>query len=204
MFSSGERLDAPFSMYNHQETELVEFITVGGANTEHAARIECVEGDITDQDTDAIVNAANSELWMGSGVAGAIKRKGGVGIEREAISKGPIAPGEAVVTGAGNLPASYVIHAAAMGSDLQTSESLIRSATRGSLQRAAEQSCQSVSFPSLGTGVGGFSMDRCAAIMVDEAAKNLVQPTPVTVVRFVLFGIQAYEVFVAELRTRRA
>jgi O-acetyl-ADP-ribose deacetylase len=181
----------------------VESITIVSAvRTSCAARIECVEGDITDQDTDAIVNAANSELWMGSGVAGAIKRKGGVAIEREAISKGPIAPGEAVVTGAGNLPASFVIHAAAMGADLRTSESFIRSATRCSLQQAAEQSCQSVSFPSLGTGVGDFSMDRCAAIMVDEVAKFLAQPTPVTIVRFVLFGLQAYEVFVAELRTR--
>src|SRR6266516_7915934 len=91
--------------------------------------LEVVQGDITEWAVEAIVNAANNHLWMGAGVAGAIKRKGGPEIEAEAVRQGPIPVGEAVVTGGGALKARYVIHAAAMGQDLTTSADLIHQAT---------------------------------------------------------------------------
>src|SRR5439155_1693924 len=118
--------------------------------------VKIERGDITTMPVDAIVNAANNHLWMGGGVAGAIKRVGGAEIERQAVEKGPIEPGEAVVTGAGRLRCRYVIHAATMGQDLVTSADLIRRATRSSLRRANDVQVASIAFPALGTGVGGF------------------------------------------------
>ena len=110
-------------------------------------------GDITEQASDAVVNAANNHLWMGAGVAGAIKAKGGVEIEREALKLGPIEPGQAVTTTAGRLRARYCIHAAAMGQDLVTSAELITRATRSALAEAVRLGIESVAFPALGTGV---------------------------------------------------
>jgi O-acetyl-ADP-ribose deacetylase (regulator of RNase III) len=127
--------------------------------------IEILDADLTTLAVDAIVNAANDHLWMGSGVAGAIKARGGDQIERDAMAQGPIEAGGAVVTGAGHLPARYVIHAAAMGQDLTTSPDLILRATRSALALAAELALESVAFPALGTGVGGFPVERCAEIM---------------------------------------
>src|SRR5437867_941807 len=101
-------------------------------------------GDITEYEVDAIVNAANSQLSMGAGVAGAIKRKGGTIIEEDAMHQGPIETGEAVVTTAGNLPANYVIHAAVMGPDLRSSPELVRRATLATLRRAEELRLQSL------------------------------------------------------------
>ena len=119
-------------------------------------KIILIQGDITDYKTDAIVNAANNELWMGSGVAGAIKAKGGIEIEEEAKAKGPIKVGEAVATTAGKLKAKFVIHAAVMGQDSKTNENYIRNATLSSLKEAEELNLSSIAFPALGTGVGGF------------------------------------------------
>ena len=163
-------------------------------------RIECVEGDIAAQDTDAVVNAANNHLWMGSGVAGAIKRAGGQVIEDEAVRQGPIAVGEAIVTSGGKLRARYVIHAAGMGQDLRTSAEHIRNATRNSLLRAREKAMRSVSFPSIGTGVGGFSFEECASIMIGEAVAHLRGETTLELVRFVLWGKPAYDAFAAQMR----
>ncbi len=129
--------------------------------------ISLVRGDIAAQETDAIVNAANNALWMGAGVAGAIKRAGGQEIEREAVAKGPIPIGEAAVTGAGRLKARYVIHAAVMGQNLRTDADKIRSATENSLRRADALGLKSIAFPALGTGVGGFSLDECARVMLE-------------------------------------
>jgi O-acetyl-ADP-ribose deacetylase len=130
--------------------------------------VEVVEGDIAALAVDAVANAANDRLWMGSGVAGAIKRAGGDEIEREAISKGPIAVGEAVATSAGRLPARWVIHAAVMGQDLVTSADAIRRATRRTLEVADELGAESLALPAFGTGVGGFPLDECARIMIEE------------------------------------
>src|SRR6266508_6613646 len=129
-------------------------------------KLEVVEGDITALEIDAIANAANNHLWMGAGVAGAIKRAGGEEIEREAVAKGPIEVGDAVATGAGHLQARWVIHAAVMGQDLVTGADAIRRATRRTLEVSDELGAESVALPAFGTGVGGFPLDECAGIMV--------------------------------------
>jgi O-acetyl-ADP-ribose deacetylase (regulator of RNase III) len=134
--------------------------------------IEVVVGDLTQAPVEAIVNAANSELWMGGGVAGAIKAAGGAEIEREAMAQGPIEPGSAVATWAGQLPRPirWVIHAATMpAATLQTDEVLIRAATRSALKKADEVGALSVGLPALGTGVGGFPVERAARVMAEEA-----------------------------------
>ena len=131
--------------------------------------LEVVEGDITTIVVDVIANAANNHLWMGAGVAGAIKRAGGVEIEREAMAQAPVEVGDAVATGAGRLHARWVIHAAVMGQDLVTSADAIRRATRRTLEVADELGAESVALPAFGTGVGGFPLGDCAGIMVGEA-----------------------------------
>lgn len=162
--------------------------------------IEVVKGDIVLQETAAVVNAANNHLWMGGGVAGAIKRAGGQEIETEAISRGPVEAGEAVVTGAGSLRAKHVIHAAVMGQDLHTDGEKIRKATRSSLAAAERMGLGSVSFPALGTGVGGFEIHHCARIMIEEAVSFLAGKTGVRLVRFVLPDDGAAQAFGEELR----
>src|SRR5205814_4191606 len=137
-------------------------ITIGQAS------LETERGDISQAKVDAVVNAANNHLWMGAGVAGALKRAGGLEIEREAVAKGPVEIGEAVVTSGGALPARYVIHAVVMGQDLQTDQSKIRMATRNSLIRARELAIASMAFPALGAGVGGFPPDQAADAMIEE------------------------------------
>jgi len=127
------------------------------------------EGDIAAVEADAIANAANNHLWMGSGVAGALLRAGGVEIEREAIAQGPVEVGTAVATTAGRLHARYVIHGAVMGQDLATDAELVRRTTRSCLELADELGCESLALPAFGTGVGGFSLGACARIMVEEA-----------------------------------
>jgi len=152
-------------------------------------------GDIAQQDAEAIVNAANNQLWMGAGVAGAIKRAGGREIEEEAVAKGPIPIGEAAVTGAGRLKARYVIHAAVMGRDLRTDADKIRQATQNSLRRADELALKSIAFPALGTGVGGFSLEECARIMLDIVQGHSASGTSLERVVFVLYDQPAYQAF---------
>jgi O-acetyl-ADP-ribose deacetylase (regulator of RNase III) len=158
-------------------------------------KIKLVQGDITDQETDAIVNAANNRLWMGAGVAGAIKRKGGKEIEDEAIRKGPIPIGEAVVTSAGKLKAKYVIHAAVMGQDLTTNEEYIKNATLNSLKRAEELKIKSIAFPAFGTGVGGFPIDKCAQIMLDQVKDFSKKTKYLKEILFVLFDKKSYNIW---------
>ncbi len=161
--------------------------------------IEIIQGDITESETDAIVNAANNHLWMGSGVAGAIKSKGGKSIEEAAIKQGPIKAGEAVITHAGELKAKYVIHAAAMGQDLITSEELIGSTTNSALKLADKKNLESIAFPALGTGVGGFPIKRCAEIMIGEALSFLKKSMKLNYVSFVLFDGSSFNAFISEL-----
>lgn len=163
------------------------------------AKIEILEGDITGVTADAIVNAANNHLWMGAGVAGAIKRAGGQEIEDEAVKKGPILVGETVATTAGKLKAKYLIHAAVMGQDLVTDAEKIMHATRNSLLRADEFDLKSIAFPALGTGVGGFSLEECARIMIGVAHTYLKGKTGLERIMFVLYGQPAYRVFREEL-----
>jgi O-acetyl-ADP-ribose deacetylase len=131
--------------------------------------IELREGDIAAVEADAVANAANDRLWMGAGVAGALKRAGGDEIEREAMALGPIPLGSAVATTAGRLPARWVIHGAVMGQDLRTDAALVRQTTRSCLALADELGCASLALPAFGTGVGGFPLAECARLMVEEA-----------------------------------
>ncbi len=157
--------------------------------------IEIIQGDITQQEVDAIVNAANNHLWMGAGTAGAIVRAGGREIEDEAIRQGPIVVGEAVVTGPGNLACKHVIHAAAMGQDLHTSAEKIRASTDNALKRAEELGVASIAFPALGTGVGGFDYEHAAEIMLEVCRSHSGGNRSLRTVRFVLFDQRAFEAF---------
>jgi O-acetyl-ADP-ribose deacetylase len=160
-------------------------------------KLEAVEGDITALEVDAIANAANDRLWMGAGVAGAIKRVGGEEIEREAVAKGPIAVGDAVATGAGRLRARYVVHGAVMGQDLRTDATLVARTTRRCLEVADDLGVRSLALPAFGTGVGGFPVDECARIMVAEA--RVYEPRSLERVVFAVFGPEAARAFAAAL-----
>ncbi|MFQ5905501.1 MAG: macro domain-containing protein [bacterium] len=164
-------------------------------------KIRLYHGDITDCRADAIVNAANDCLWMGSGVAGAIKRRGGQEIEDEAVAKGPIPVGEAVHTTAGRLNARYVIHAAAMGRDLIPSEKSVRDSTLNSLRRADELSLKSLVFPAIGCGVGGFPVDRAARIMLEAVREFTSKGTSIQEITFALFSQRDYDTFRCVLKS---
>jgi len=159
--------------------------------------LEVVEGDIAALEVDAVANAANDRLWMGAGVAGAIKHAGGEEIEREAVAKGPIPVGTAVATAAGRLSARYVIHGAVMGQDLRTSAELVHRTTGSCLELADELDCESLALPAFGTGVGGFPLDECARIMV--AAARGYEPKTLRRVVFAVFGDEAASAFRAQL-----
>ncbi len=157
-------------------------------------------GDLTEWEVDAVVNAANSHLWMGAGVASAIKRKGGVIIEEEAVRQGPIEVGEAVITTAGNLPATHVIHAAAMGQDLKTDAQKIAQATRSSLALADKHKLTSVAFPALGTGVGGFPPAQAAEAMLSAVLSHIqAGNTSLRKIAFVLYQEEACKTFAETL-----
>jgi O-acetyl-ADP-ribose deacetylase len=159
-------------------------------------RIVIQQGDITDMDTDAIVNAANNDLILGAGVAGAILRKGGDSIKKECNEIGSIPIGYAAITGAGKLKARCVIHAASMGlSDARTTAKSLRTSTAHSLRLAAERKLKSIAFPAVGTGVSGFPMDECAQIMLAESAQHLKGETSIETVYFVLFDERARDTF---------
>ncbi len=153
------------------------------------------QGDLTEAATDAIVNAANNDLQLGGGVAGAIRRKGGPAIQKECDAIGPIPVGEAAITTGGNLPARFVIHAASMRLGGRTTEDSLRSSTRNSLLRAREKGLRSIAFPAVGTGIAGFAMDRCAEVMLEEVRGHLKGATSLERVEFVLFDAPAREVF---------
>jgi len=158
--------------------------------------IKIVKGDITALKADAIINAANNELVMGGGVAGAIKRKGGQSVEDEAVKKGPIEIGEAVATSAGKLPAKFVIHAATMGMDFATDEIKIRNSCRNSLTVAEELKISSVAFPALGCGVGGFPLLAAAKIMSQEVYRHLRETkSNLKEIIFCLYDQEAFDIF---------
>jgi O-acetyl-ADP-ribose deacetylase len=161
--------------------------------------LEVLEGDITALEVDAIANAANNRLWMGGGVAGAIKRAGGEEIEREAMQQGPIEVGEAVATSAGGLPARWVVHGAVMGQDLQTNAELIRRTTESCLRVADELGATLIALPAFGTGVGSFPAAECARIMVDTVREY--EPSSLERVVFAVFGADAKAEFERVLDT---
>ena len=159
--------------------------------------LSVADGDITALEVEAIANAANDALWMGAGVAGAIKRAGGEEIEREAVGQGPIDVGDAVATTAGRLPARWVIHGAVMGQDLRTDAEIIRRTTESCLRLADELGAGSLALPAFGTGVGGFPLDECAEIMVSVA--RTFEPQSLERVVFAVFGDEAARAFRAAL-----
>lgn len=158
-------------------------------------RVMIAQGDIAHADTEAIVNAANNELWMGSGVAGAIKRTGGAVIEREAVAQGPISVGESVMTTAGDLKALHVIHAAAMSPGRPASAESVRTATASALNLASEKNIESIALPALGTGVGGLSLAECARCMFEAIRDHCFTHALPQEIRLVLFGDNAMEIF---------
>ena len=162
--------------------------------------IEICKGNIADQDTAAVVNAANNMLWMGGGVAGAIKRQGGESIEQEAMAQAPIDVGGVVMTSSGKLKTKNVIHAAVMGQDLHTNAGIIQLATRNTLFFAEHKSIPSISLPAFGTGVGGFSIFHCAKIMITEAIECLIKSKNLKLIRFVLYDDEGAKAFEDELK----
>jgi O-acetyl-ADP-ribose deacetylase (regulator of RNase III) len=157
--------------------------------------IEVIQGDITDQEVDAIVNAANNELILGSGVAGAIRRKGGPSIQEECTRHGAIRVGEAALTGGGNLKAKYVIHAASMGFGEPTTAETLESSTKASLKIAAEHQLESIAFPALGTGVSGFPVEECARIMGRVVKEHLEKNMHPRKILFVLYDKKSLQLF---------
>jgi len=158
-------------------------------------------GDITDWEVDAIVNAANATLAMGAGVASAIKRKGGVIIEEEAMRQGPVEVGEAVITTGGNLAAVHVIHAAVMGTDLKTDGETIAATTRAVLALAAKHRITSIALPALGTGVGHVPAGVSAEAMLTAVVTDLrAGGSSLKKVVFVLYQDDAYRAFTDTLK----
>src|SRR5437588_12381483 len=152
-----------------------------------ADRILIQQGDLTEMDTDAIVNAANNDVILGAGVAGAIRRKGGEEIQRECDAIGSIPVGYAAITTGGKLKARFVIHAASMQLGGKTSAEALRRSTAHSLKIANERGLNTIAFPAVGTGIAGFPLKDCAEIMLREAANHLRRETSLETAYFVLF-----------------
>jgi len=156
-----------------------------------------VKGDITEVESEAIVNAANNQFFMGGGVAGAIKRVGGRVIEKEARSKGPVNVGEAIITSAGNLKAKYVVHVVTMKMDFKTNEEIVRKATYSSLICCQENKVSSVAFCALGCGVGRLSLEAVSKVMAQEVFRyqwEVKQPSLKKII-FVLNSDKSFEIF---------
>jgi O-acetyl-ADP-ribose deacetylase len=157
--------------------------------------VEVVQGDLTQQAVDAIVNAANNDLELGGGVAGAIARAGGPRIQAECRSVGRIEVGDAAITSGGDMTARFVIHAASMRLGGRTSADSLRRSTRRSLELARERSLRSIAFPAVGTGIARFPLQECAQIMVEEVIAHSRNATTIRQVRFVLFDEDAESAF---------
>jgi O-acetyl-ADP-ribose deacetylase (regulator of RNase III) len=160
-----------------------------------ATRIVIIVGDLVDQHVDAIVNAANNDLILGGGVAGAIRTRGGPAIQAECTAHGPVDVGEAAITGAGELTARYIIHAASMSLGGQTSTTALQKSMDHAFRLARQHGVRTVAIPAVGTGIAGFPIDECAGVMagcLDRALKEGWKPDEV---RFVLFGDGARRAF---------
>ena len=166
--------------------------------------LELLEGDITEMDTDAIVNAANTQLQLGGGVAGAIRRKGGPAIQAECNRIGGTFVGGAVVTTGGNLTAKHVIHAVGPRMGEGDEDDKLRNATVNSLRMADENGLKSVAFPAISTGIFGFPIQRCAEIMLKTAADYLDGQTGLERIVFCLYGKDSYDVFARQLERETA
>jgi len=165
------------------------------------AEIEVVDADIAQLEVDAIANAANTRLLHGGGVAGAISRAGGPAIQNESDERAPIGLGEAVATGAGDLPSRWVVHAATMNLGGPTSAQVIRDATASALRVADELGAKSFALVAFGTGVGGFPLGDAARIEVQEVRRHLAAGSGLARVIFCVHGDAAREAFEAALGT---
>jgi O-acetyl-ADP-ribose deacetylase len=159
------------------------------------AKIILTQGDLTEMDVDAIVNAANNDLQLGGGVAGAIRRKGGSEIQRECDAVGSIPVGGAALTSGGRLKARHVIHAASMQLGGATTANALRSSTAHSLRIATQNNFETIAFPAVGTGIAGFPVYNCAEIMLSEAVKHLQGPSSLQKIYFVLFDAPSLATF---------
>ncbi len=161
--------------------------------------VELVEGDITELDTDAIVNPANSELAHGGGVAGAIVRKGGEIIQDESktwiLARGEVPVGRAAITTGGRLHARYVIHAVGPMMGEGEEDEKLRQATVSSLRMAEKHSLFSIAFPAISTGIFGYPLDRCAQVMLSTVVDYIQKETTLKRIIFCLWGKEAFEVF---------
>lgn len=166
----------------------------------HAPRIVILAGDLVEQEVDAIVNAANNDLVLGGGVAGAIRSRGGPSIQQECDAHGPVAIGEAAVTGAGELAARHVFHAASMALGGRTTTESLRSSMNHVFRLAREQSVMTIAIPAVGTGIAGFPMDECANVMADCLSRAIADGWRPEEVRFVLFSDGARRAFESSFR----
>lgn len=160
-----------------------------------AEKIRLVQGDITEMDVDAVVNAANNDLVLGAGVAGAIRRKGGDVIQQECNLIGKIPVGTAALTTGGKLKARWVIHAASMELGGSTTEIALQGSTAHSLHLARQKGLKTIAFPAIGAGIGGFPARECAEIMLRAAVEQFRQPTSLETIYFVLYDQPTYKTF---------
>lgn len=165
------------------------------------ARIVIMTGDLVDQKVDAIVNAANNDLLLGAGVAGAIRKRGGPDIQRECDAHGPVGVGEAAITGAGELPAHHVIHAASMALSGRTTMRSLKSSMDQAFRLAREHGVQTIAIPAVGTGIAGFPLDDCARVMAGCLRDAIGAGWRPAEVRFVLFSDDARLAFEGPFRS---
>ena len=162
--------------------------------------IELVQRDITTMEVDAIVNAANSKLKHGGGVAGAISRKGGPTIQEESnvwikAWGGEVTVGSCAITSGGNLPARYVIHAVGPRMGEGNEDEKLKKATLSALNIADQHNLKSIAFPAISTGIFGYPMDRCAKVMLVTLVEYLTKVTGLEKVAFCLFDEDALNIF---------
>jgi O-acetyl-ADP-ribose deacetylase (regulator of RNase III) len=163
--------------------------------------LELTQGDITDLQAEAIVNAANTALQLGGGVAGAIRRKGGPKIQEECNIIGTIEVGQAAITTGGKLEAKHVIHAVGPVHGEEHEDEKLKDATLNSLILADKSRLKSIAFPAISTGIFGFPKDRCALIMLSTTIAYLEGPTKLERVVYCLYDYNTFETFESTLRT---
>lgn len=166
----------------------------------HTPRIVIIAGDLVDQSVDAIVNAANNDLVLGGGVAGAIRSRGGPTIQEQCEAHGPVRIGESAVTTGGELSARHVIHAASMALGGATTTESLESSMNHAFQIADELGVKTIAIPAVGTGIAGFPIDECAVVMARSLRKALANGWEADEVRFVLFGEGARRAFQASFQ----
>ena len=164
------------------------------------SKIKLVQGDITESETDAIVNAANAQLILGGGVAGAIRKKGGPAIQEECNKIGDTFVGGAVITTGGNLKAKYVIHAVGPRMGEGNEDEKLKNATLNSLKLMDEHRLKTIAFPAISTGIFGYPIDRCSKIMISTAKEYLSGNTQIEEVIFCLYTTSDFDIFFKELK----